>query len=158
MGKKIPAIDRFLLRVEKTDKCWDWAKYLNRDGYGVFCLAKAVNITAHRFSYQYYKGVIPEGMEIDHICSNRKCVNPDHLELATHLENVRRGVARGGYKNNGKHLINYQKDKTHCLHGHEYRGDNLIVDKWSGGRRCKICEKAKFKRYQDKQKEKRKVW
>jgi hypothetical protein len=149
MGKKVPAIERFMLRVQKNDGgCWHWTAFKKPEGYGIFCLAKGKNVSAHRFSYTHHVGEIPSGMEIDHTCSNRACVNPDHLESVTHLENVRRGVERGGYANNGKELALAKRSKTHCPSGHPYAGENLIIDGGSGGRRCRICNNAKTRRYQ----------
>lgn len=149
MGKKVPAIDRFMLRVQVKDNgCWGWQAFKKPDGYGIFCLAKGKNVSAHRFSYAHHVGPIPVGMEIDHTCSNRSCVNPSHLEPVSHVENVRRGVQRGGYANNGKELAEAKRAKTHCPSGHPYDGDNLVIDGSSGARRCKICNNEKSKRYQ----------
>ena len=149
MGKKVPAIERFMLRVQKSDNgCWNWTAFKTPDGYGIFCLAKNKNTSAHRFSYTHHIGEIPAGLEIDHICSVRSCVNPAHLEVVTHQENVQRGKQRGGYANNGKELALAKRSKTHCPSGHPYAGENLVIDSSSGGRRCKICTNEKSRRYQ----------
>jgi hypothetical protein len=70
--------------------CWLWARSLDEDGYGYFRRGGKV-IRAHVHYYEQSNSPIPEGMELDHLCENRRCVNPDHLEPVTHLENCRRG-------------------------------------------------------------------
>ena len=85
---------RFLEKIEKTDNCWNWLAYLNEWGYGVFSENRKT-ILAHRFSWKFYKGEIPKGLEVCDRCDNPKCVNPDHLWLGTHIENVEDTVRKG---------------------------------------------------------------
>lgn len=121
-------MDRFWRKVNKTDTCWLWtAGVTGRGGYGAFCVNYKM-IPAHRYSYTILKGEIPERMELDHLCRNRRCVNPDHLEPVTREENWRRGQTPSSL--NAK--------KTHCLRGHPFEGDNLIVR--TGGRGCRECK------------------
>jgi len=87
-------------------------------------------MTAHRAVYQLLVGPIPLGLQIDHLCRNRVCVNPAHLEAVTQRENIRRSDP-------GKH----HRNKTHCPHRHPYSGRNLIVRKRTGARRCRECER-----------------
>lgn len=83
---------RFLRHVNKTSDCWYWTGYIGRHGYGSFRL-DGKRINAHRASYILFKGVPPEGHEIDHLCRIRKCVRPDHLEAVTRQENRQRVVS-----------------------------------------------------------------
>jgi hypothetical protein len=83
--------ERFRARVEKTPSCWNWTGFVREDGYGLFGF-DGRNVYAHRFSYEFHKGPIPAALMIDHLCRNRRCVNPQHLETVTNQENVIRGV------------------------------------------------------------------
>lgn len=114
---------------EPNSGCWLWAKYLNSDGYGVINVDHH-NWVAHRASYIAHRGPIPDGLEIDHKCRVRCCVNPDHLEAVTKVVNVRRSTAADRHKK-----------ITHCPKGHPYSGENLYIDK-KGRRRCNACGRA----------------
>lgn len=86
MGVVVPLEERFWSKVEKTEGCWNWTAGKTHDGYGTIQAYGKVR-RAHRLSYVMLKGMIPDGMSVDHICHNRACVNPDHLRLATHKQN-----------------------------------------------------------------------
>ena len=81
--------DRFLSYIEISESCWNWKSSVTKEGYGRIVINKRY-VMAHRYSYEYYIGGIPKGLEIDHKCRNKGCVNPRHLEPVTHLENMRR--------------------------------------------------------------------
>jgi len=84
----VPLAERFWSKVDRRgeNECWEWTAYRERDGYGWFGVMGR-NHGAHRVSYALTSGAIPKGMQIDHICSNKACVNPSHLRLATDTEN-----------------------------------------------------------------------
>lgn len=121
-------ITRFLAKVDSSDKfgCWGWTAGRRR-GYGNFWISNK-NIPAHRISYQIFCGTIPEGLHIDHLCRNKGCVNPAHLEAVTCRENILRGVGPSA-----KHA-----KKTHCNRGHPLKGDNLYRTP-DGRRNCRTC-------------------
>lgn len=118
--------------IKKTDTCWLWTGYRNRDGYGVYR-----GKLAHRITYLAAKGPYPPGTVTDHLCRVRHCVNPEHLEAVTIGENIRRG-----------HLSMLMKIKhattVRCPQGHLYVEENLYIDHNKDGftrRKCKTCTK-----------------
>lgn len=134
-------IERFWLNVKKTDWCWLWIG--NRSGgnngggpYGVLWSERRMTY-AHRFSYELHRHEpIPEGLTIDHLCSNPLCVNPSHLEVVTLQENIRRG--------NGQSSIHSRQ--TMCLHGHPLTSDNLY-NSIRGWRVCRVCSLERQRKY-----------
>ena len=128
--------------------CWNWCKAINSDGYGSYML-RGKPMKAHRESYLCYYKEIPEGLEIDHLCCNKACCNPLHLEAVTHQENVKRGQS-------GKVGWNHECKKTHCPRGHEYTEANTkwqIINGVPKKRQCRICSKETQQRLRDKRKE-----
>src|SRR5690554_6462185 len=104
-----PPLDRFWPKIDRTDDCWLWIGKINNRGYGLFYLDRRMQ-AAHRAAYQLLVGPIPDGLDLDHTCRVRRCVNPDHLEPVTHRENLLRGAS----------FAAVNAAKTHCPHGHEY--------------------------------------
>lgn len=82
-------MDRFHEKVIKVSRCWFWTGYINPDGYGKFRVGKNIRL-AHRVGWEKLIGRIPKGLTLDHLCQNRRCVNPKHLEPVTFKENLRR--------------------------------------------------------------------
>lgn len=94
-----PIEERFFNKIEKTDKCWIW-KASTQGGYGqLWCIKRKRAIRAHIISYEIHNGKIPKGMCVCHSCDNPPCVNPLHLWLGTHAENMRDGFKKGRIKN-----------------------------------------------------------
>ncbi len=132
----------FWSKVDITPTCWNWTGALDEKGYGIFNFLKKTTRT-HRYSYEQSKGKIPNGLQIDHLCRNRKCINPDHLETVTSRENQRRSP-----------LTNM--NKTHCPQGHEYSKENTYhtSDK---RRQCKTCINYSSKLSQRKIRQRKKL-
>lgn len=88
------AWDRFLAKIEETSEgCWVWKAARDKDGYGVFKLSQPRRqVKSHRYAYEQLKGPIPQGLGLDHLCRNRACCNPAHLEPASAATNQRRGL------------------------------------------------------------------
>lgn len=118
--------DRFWAKVRKDENgCWNWTGARNSTGYGCVGVNGRRYLT-HRFAYEHLVGPIPDGLTIDHLCRNKVCCNPEHLEPVTAAQNNRRAAA----------LI------THCRHGHPLAGDNLLITS-AGRRNCRECTNAR---------------
>lgn len=127
----------FMSKVrEQNDGCWKWVGTLTRTPTGSYG-SMSVNgrsVAAHRMSWQLFRGTIPDGLQIDHLCRNTRCVNPLHLEPVTQRENILRGV--------GFAAVNARK--THCKRGHEFSPENTITQ--ASGRACRTCVYAARRR------------
>jgi len=124
-----PAIERFMgfVSPEPNTGCWLWLSGHDADGYAQFFEGRGPGFEqrAHRFAYKHFVGPIPDGLVLDHLCRNRGCVNPKHLEPVTNRENILRGH-------------NPLRDRTHCLAGHPFDEANTYRPK-EGGRKCRRC-------------------
>jgi hypothetical protein len=120
---------RFWAKVDTSgDGCWIWGGYIGPSGYGRAYAGPSYYRAAHRMAYEFARGPIPEGLQIDHLCRNRACVKPDHLEAVTQTENVRRGLR-------GRLL-------TVCAKGHDYTPENTYTSP-AGNRACRKCRTAR---------------
>lgn len=125
--------ERFWAKVDAEGICWEWTANLTDDGYGKIKVDGKMR-SSHRVAWEMLVGPIPETMQLDHLCRNRACCNPDHLEVVTSRENCLRGrVAMRG--------LNL---KTHCKNEHEYTPENTYVYKYKGKvkRGCRTCRRA----------------
>jgi hypothetical protein len=125
-------MDRFMSHVDTNapDGCWNWTGSV-RDGYGQFCVERTKPVGAHRVSMLLFRGLairLGRAMNVDHLCRNRRCVNPDHLEYVTFTENIRRA-----FRDNGRGM------GTHCRKGHEYTEANTHW--YRDHRYCRACRR-----------------
>lgn len=138
MGKSRPVMERILTKVDVASSgCWEFTGARGSSGYGNVRVDDAV-VSVHRVVYEHMVAPIPEGLQIDHLCRNRCCCNPDHLEPVTSRENTRRGHGPAGE--------NARRDE--CSNGHAFDEQNTYV---AGGRRaCRQCTAERQRRYQDR--------
>ncbi len=127
-------------KINPENNCWEWLVELNHGGYAVLVdpkIHKRKRVRGHRLVYNLAKGDVPEGLVLDHLCRNRKCVNPEHLEIVTHKENTLRG--------NGPTAR--FSGRSHCVNGHAFSGENLLMlkDSKTGTlvRGCATCIKER---------------
>ena len=113
--------------VDSDTGCWEWTAGKGL-GYGQFWVNGKLR-NAHRVVYEYLVGPVPEGLELDHLCRNRGCCNPWHLEAVTHAENNLRGIG----------ITAQNAIKTYCPEGHEYTEENTYVHR--NKRYCRECKR-----------------
>lgn len=124
-------------KIRKTPNgCWEWIGGKYPHGYGRLDLAKR-GMYPHRVSYEIHKGSIPDGLHIDHLCRNRGCCNPAHLEAVTCAENIKRSPIAAATLN---------AEKTHCPRGHEYTPENTTYLNGGRGRACRTCRRWQWRR------------
>lgn len=136
-----------LAQMETTlgrDACWQWPGAIRRDGY-VSTRWEYRPGVAHRFAFKIVRGDVADDLELDHLCRNRACVNPWHLEPVTKTENMRRGVSPWAMK----------ARQTHCKHGHEFTDENTRRE--SSGRKCIECGRRRMREYMRRSRARRRV-
>lgn len=137
------AEERFWAKVDKNGPipsnrpelgcCFIWLAHIHIGGYGIFWSDR--HHYAHRFAYETYVGTVPEGLELDHLCRNKICVNPTHLEPVPHRLNVMRSDG----------ITAKYARATHCKHGHEFTPENTYIPP-SGQRCCRTCRSHQNRR------------
>jgi hypothetical protein len=131
---------RFWAKVDASGVCWEWTGWKTQHGYGNFPPShrsqKQTRRLAHAWAWEYLIGPIPDGMQLDHRCGNTSCVNPDHLEVVTQQENIRRS----------HNPMAMNARKTHCPKGHPYDEENTRVYARPGSkyasRYCLACRQS----------------
>jgi hypothetical protein len=137
---RVATLDRFTAKYEvDAGGCWLWTASRDWGGYARLGVNGKAS-KAHRWAYEHFVGPIPPGLELDHLCRVRHCVNPAHLEPVTRRENVRRGIGQ-------LHKLNAVK--THCKHGHPFDEQNTITYTYKGRthRGCRTCRPIVEARY-----------
>ena len=138
------AMERFSTKVDliqPSDRCWLWAGSIDHKGYGRFWTGSTPSnpvaklVGAHRWLFTQLRHNIPDGMTLDHLCQNKNCVNPEHLEVVSMRVNILRG--------NNQAAENARK--THCIRGHLFDLANTYIRR-SGRRTCIQCEQTRNRR------------
>jgi HNH endonuclease len=134
---------RLFQKIDQTDACWIWTGGQTASGYGR-CKVAGKFRRAHRLTYELLVGPIPEDLVLDHLCRDKLCVRPDHLEPVTDRENILRGEGRAAVN----------AAKTHCRMGHEFTPDNTYEPP-SGGRNCRECLRQRKARWRQRERDAR---
>jgi hypothetical protein len=120
-----------LISSYKGDPCWEWTGCLTK-GYGRVAIDGKIRNT-HNLTYRLFVGEVPSGFELDHLCRNKRCLNPYHLEAVTHVENVRRG-----------YQFKYRSLPGYCKGGHLLSDDNILPYELPA-RVCRLCKQRRYR-------------
>lgn len=133
----------FMKNISYVDDCWIWiGGKMCKGRYGSY-----KSFSSHRYSYELFNGKISKGLCVCHVCDNGLCVNPKHLFLGTHKDNMQDMFRKG--RNNNQNNI-----KTHCIHEHKFDNENTYNRK-NGSRKCRMCEKLRERKKRAKRKDER---
>lgn len=125
-------INRMVDKLKFSEEgCWHWQASDNGSGYGIIWLHGRRRI-AHRLFYQLLNGTIPDCLVVDHLCRNRRCLNPEHLEPVMPKENIQRGET-------GQKTGAWRKSWTHCINGHEFTEENTLNHRRKNNRVYRVC-------------------
>lgn len=134
--------------VVESPGCWIWQGHTESRGYGLYRYTVGRSMSAHRWVWEYLVGPIPDGLQLDHLCQVKCCVNPDHLEPVTARENSLRTYSV---------FANYAR-RTHCKHGHEYTPENTRYYPHTGNaRHCLTCEREHSRKSAEARKARRRA-
>ena len=143
MGLTLNPMTRFWERIRIDGSCWLWTATLWPNGYAQMSI-NGIKRLIHRWAFETFRGPIPEGLQIDHLCRRKNCVNPAHLDVVTNRENTIRG--------DGPRLLGErQRGKTHCPQGHPYDEQNTYISS-VGKRHCRKCWRIHTASYKKRQK------
>lgn len=144
---RVPVGERIKRKIAQVNGCWLFQGRVNQNGYSSIGINRGRGKPyhtrlVHRVAYETFVGPIPAGMTIDHLCRNKLCVNPEHLEAVTQRENSFRAP-------------NYIGNRTHCPSGHEYSPDNTHVNQKTNRRTCRACHRKHQLEYTARKNERR---
>lgn len=136
-SRTISQVQDYIQDNSRTDAsgCWLWTRSVSNEGYALMSWKRGARTihTGHHAAYEAFIGTVPNGLELDHLCRVRSCVNPRHLEPVTHRENLMRSPVA---------IAAINASKTHCSKGHPFSGDNVTLYRTRGGstaRACRAC-------------------
>lgn len=140
-----PIKERLQKLINRANGCWEWTGRITYQGYGQICVGSRTdnsrrNRQAHIVSYETFVGEVPKGLELDHTCRNKRCINPDHLEAVTHSVNMKRAIYKAGKRPGAIFNLN----KTECKWGHPL--DYIYPNGKKRG--CTTCRRAISKSWQ----------
>jgi hypothetical protein len=131
------SLERFMEKIDFSGDCWTWTAAKTPAGYAIFYFNG--HVAGHRWAYEQFAGPIPEGLVLDHLCRNRACVNPDHLEPVTNRENLLRGVGPSADC----------ARRTHCPQNHPYDEANTARGS-RGERKCRTCNRERNRTWRER--------
>jgi hypothetical protein len=137
----VSLVPRLFSRVDRqANGCWRWTGAIDQQGYGRIDVGAPSHtmVYVHRVMYELHRGAIPAGLHIDHLCRNRWCCNPDHLEAVTSGENFRRGMSPSAV----------QARSSFCIRGHEFTPDNTRIYR-NGRRVCMQCQREHWRKWRE---------
>lgn len=155
MNNKVNGLTRksFIHRLAESmgdqKECWNWSGHIGKNGYA-YATWNGIPTTAYRASWMHFRGEIPEGYEIDHLCKNPRCINPFHLEPVTPRENNMRSNSPAAIASR----------KTHCSNGHAFSLENTATINRANGkkdRRCKLCHASRARSFNQRKSNNRPV-